>query len=142
MRNLGGEAAVRSAADGDSVEARAAQFESQRGEDLLFVAEVAVRKQDDVAQVARSFWLPHQVEERGKHLSAATCFKMLNETTCGGEIFRAGGKRLGGKLMIDVVEGEDTKAIVGAETVEGLEQRFASRRGGSASHRAGGGDHI
>jgi len=27
--------------DGDSVKARAAQFESQRGEDLLFVAEVA-----------------------------------------------------------------------------------------------------
>src|SRR5882762_1697962 len=142
LRHFGREEEVGSAADGDSVEARAAQFESQRGEDLLFVAEVAVRKQDDVAQVAGSFWLPHQVEERGKHLGAATCFKVLDETARGGEIFRGGGQWLGGKFIIDVVEGEDAEAIVGAEPVEGLEQRFASLRDGSAAHRAGDVNHV
>src|SRR5467141_3583472 len=142
LRHLGGEEEVGSAADGDSVKARAAQFESQRGEDLIFVAEVAVRKQDDVAQVAGSFWLPHKVEERRKHLGAATRFKVLNETTCGGEVFRGGGQWLGGKFIIGVVEGEDAEAIVGAETVEGLEQRFASLCDGSAAHRAGDVNHI
>src|SRR6266404_2598409 len=142
LRHFGGEEEVGSAANGNCVEACAAEFESQRGEDLLFVAEVAVRKQDDVAQVAGSFWLPHQVEERWKHLGAATCFKVLNETTCGGEIFRGGGQWLGGKFIIGVVEGEDAEAIVGAETVEGLEQRFASLCDGSAAHRAGDVNHV
>jgi hypothetical protein len=39
-----------------------------------------------VAEKTGSFGLAHQVQERGKHLSAATCFQVLNESTRSSEI--------------------------------------------------------
>ena len=108
---------------------------------MLFVAEVSVGKKDDVAQIAWSLGLPHDVEERGKHFRASACFKILDETTRSGDIFRYGGQRLGGKFKISVVESEDAETVAGAETIEGLKQRFASLRDGSATHGAGNVNH-
>src|SRR5260370_42294630 len=51
LRHFAGKEEIRSAADRDRVEARTAQMHAQCGENLLFVAEVSVGKQDDVTQV-------------------------------------------------------------------------------------------
>ena len=40
----------------------------KRGEDLLFVAEVAISKKNDVAEIAGKLRLAHEVKQRG-HIS-------------------------------------------------------------------------
>src|ERR1700730_2560812 len=82
------------------------------------------------------------MEERGEHLGAATRFKVLDETTCGGEIFRGGGKRLRGKFIVEVVEGQNAEAIAGPEPIEGLKKRLSSLGDGGTGHRAGHINHV
>src|SRR5882724_367573 len=142
LRHFGGEEEVRGTADGDGVETSTAQVAVQRSKDLLFVAKVAIRKEDNVAQVARCFGLPHDVKQRGKHLRASACFKVLDKAARSRDIFRGGSQRLGGKLMVSVVESKDAELIAGAETVESLEQRFASLSDGSPTHGAGNVNHV
>ena len=114
----------------------------QSREDLLFVPKVAVGKKDDTAQVARRFWLLHNVKQRRKHFRAAASLKILDEPTRSGEILRGSGQGRGGKFTISVVERQDAEVVAGAETVEGLQQRFASLRDGSATHGTGDINHV
>ena len=91
LRHFGGEEKVGRAANGNSIEASATQADAQSGKDLFFVAQVAVSKKDNVAQVARSFGLSHEVDECGKHFRAAACFEILDETARSSEIVRGSG---------------------------------------------------
>ena len=117
-------------------------MDMQSREDLLFVAKVAVGKKDDMAQVARRFWLLHNVKQRRKYFRAAASLKILDEPTRSGEILRGSGQGRGGKFTISVVERQDAEVVAGAETVEGLQQRFASLRDGSATHGTGDINHV
>src|SRR5215472_11364028 len=75
LRHLGGKKEIRSTADGHGGEARVSRILAQRSENLLFIAKVAVRQQDDVPDIAGSSRLAHHVEQRRQHLRAAAGFE-------------------------------------------------------------------
>ena len=95
LRHFAGEEKIRSAADGHRIESRAAQVRTQRRKDLLFIAEVTVGQQDDVAQVAGEFGLLHHVKKRRQHISAAACFQVLHEAAPRCDVVRTRRERLG-----------------------------------------------
>src|SRR5258708_7902727 len=78
LRHLGGEEEIGRAADGHCIKASSTQITAKCREDLLFVAKIAVREKNNVAQRSGSLWLPHHVEEGRQHLSAAASLKILD----------------------------------------------------------------
>src|SRR5450432_283574 len=71
LRHLGGEKEIRCASDRDCVQAGVAEVGVKRGENLLFVAQIAVGQENDVAQIVRRGRLLHQVQQSGQHLGSA-----------------------------------------------------------------------
>src|SRR5215467_10952317 len=104
LRHLGGEEEIWSAADGDGIESRAAKVMPQRREYLFFVAEVAIGQQYDVPQVTGGLRLLHDVKECRQHFRAAARLEALNVATPRRHVVGARDERLGGKLVIAVVE--------------------------------------
>src|SRR5580704_1696175 len=142
LRHLGGEEEIRRAADGNGVQAGSAQVAAKSGEDLLFVAKIAVGKKNYVAQRSGSLRFPHDVEQGRQHFRAAASLEILHILAGPGQVVRRGRQRLRRKFLIAVVERENTEAIGGTETVQSLEQGFASLLDGSAAHGARYVNHI
>src|SRR5262249_32219580 len=142
LRHLGSEKEIRRTADGNGVQARVAQIASQSCEDLLFVAEIAVSEKDNVAQISGGLLLPHEMEQSGQHLSAAACLKVAHVAARGLQILRRSRLWLESKFVIVTAEGENPKAVAGPQTVERLQQGFASLLNGGPLHRAGDINHV
>src|SRR5260221_152570 len=83
----GGEKEIRRAADGDGVQTGVSQVGVESGENLLFIAQVTVGQENDVAQIVWCGRLLHQVKQRGEHLVAAACLQRLNVAARSSQIF-------------------------------------------------------
>ena len=90
-----------------------------------------------MTQIPGSLGLLHQVQQSRKHLCASAGFKALDKTARGGNILCGGSQWLGGEFIIEIIEGDDAEAIVGAEAVERLEKSLSRLRDGRAGHRPG-----
>src|SRR5262249_11024029 len=130
------------AADGNCVEPGTAKVLPHGGKNLLFVAEVTVGEQNNMAQIAGSLRLAHQVKQGRKHLGPTAGFEALNKMPSTGDVLGVGGKRLRGKLKIAVIEREDGEAVVLMQAVEALQQRASGLLDRSARHGAGNVDHV